>query len=62
MSFFNNGVRYPGADHVYVTYTTTGGLDTTTRCLHYYTGQNQGYELNLNQVATVTKVVWGPEC
>ncbi|MFC7912323.1 peptidase inhibitor family I36 protein [Streptomyces nigra] len=58
-SAFNNGVRFPGADHVDVTYTVDGG--TETACLHYNPGPG-AYKANAVAGTRVVKVVWRGEC
>ena len=58
-SAFNNGVRFPGADHVNVTYTVDGG--TETACLHYNPGPG-AYKANAVPGTRVVKVVWRGEC
>ncbi|MEU3983456.1 peptidase inhibitor family I36 protein [Streptomyces sp. NPDC026672] len=58
-SAFNNGVPFPGADHVDVTYTVSGGTETS--CLHYNPGPG-GYKVNAVAGTRVVKVVWRGEC
>lgn len=58
-SAFNNGIRFPGADHVGVTYTVEGG--TEIGCLHYNPGPGT-YKVNAVAGTRVVKVVWRGEC
>ncbi|MGI3204226.1 hypothetical protein ACRJ4W_50910 [Streptomyces sp. GLT-R25] len=59
-SVFNNGVAFPGADHVDVTYTSPGGGGETA-CLHYNPGPG-AYKVNAVAGVHITKVVWRGEC
>ncbi|MFI6277410.1 peptidase inhibitor family I36 protein [Streptomyces sp. NPDC050988] len=59
-SVFNNGVAFPGADHVDVTYTSPGGGGETA-CLHYNPGPG-AYKVNAAAGVHITKVVWRGEC
>ncbi|MEU3854846.1 peptidase inhibitor family I36 protein [Streptomyces sp. NPDC029554] len=58
-SAFNNGVPYPGADHVDMTYAVEGGTETV--CLHYNPGPG-AYKGNAAPGTRVVKVVWRGEC
>lgn len=58
-SIFNNGVRYPGADHVDVT-SYLGGQPSTD-CFHYNPGPGR-YKANAEPGLTITRVVWRGEC
>lgn len=58
-SIFNNGVRYPGADHVDVT-SYLGGQPSTD-CFHYNPGPGR-YKANAESGLTITRVVWRGEC
>lgn len=61
ISFFNNGYRFPGADHVSVTYGALWYTGVKTKCLHYNPGPGQ-YKMNLPQATYVLKIVWRGEC
>jgi Peptidase inhibitor family I36 len=59
-SFFNNGVRFPGADHVDITALYANGT-RHTQCVHY----NPGPGLYAGDVADATvleSVRWRGEC
>ncbi|MET9800115.1 hypothetical protein [Streptomyces sp. NPDC006368] len=58
-SVFNNGIPYPNADHVQLTWTYNGG--TWEECLHYNPGPG-AYSLDFAPGVTFTKVVWRGEC
>lgn len=58
-SAFNNGVRFPGADHVDMTYAVDGGTETV--CLHYNPGPG-AYKGNAAPGTRIVKVVWRGEC
>ncbi len=58
-SIFNNGVRFPGADHVDVT-SFLGGQPSTD-CFHYNPGPGR-YKANAEPGLTITRVVWRGEC
>ncbi|MFE7170044.1 peptidase inhibitor family I36 protein [Streptomyces sp. NPDC057616] len=58
-SAFNNGVRFPGADHVNMTYAVEGGTETV--CLHYNPGPGT-YKGNAAPGTRIVKVVWRGEC
>jgi hypothetical protein len=58
-SIFNNGVAYPGADHVDVT-SYLGGQPSTD-CFHYNPGPGK-YKANAEAGLTITRVVWRGEC
>ncbi|WSV27394.1 hypothetical protein OG331_07080 [Streptomyces sp. NBC_01017] len=58
-SIFNNGVVYPGADHVDVT-SFLGGQPSTD-CFHYNPGPGK-YKANAEPGLTITRVVWRGEC
>ncbi|MGC9540380.1 peptidase inhibitor family I36 protein [Streptomyces sp. UG1] len=59
-SAFNNGGRFPGADHVDVTYASPGGGGETA-CLHYNPGPG-AYKANAAPGTRIVKVVWRGEC
>lgn len=60
-SVFNNGIAYPNADHVQLTWTYNGG--TYEECLHYNPGPDPyPYKLSFAEGVAVTKVVWRGEC
>ncbi|MGW5861260.1 peptidase inhibitor family I36 protein [Streptomyces sp. NPDC055239] len=56
---FNNGVAYPGADHIQVTWTYGGS--TGSKCLHYNPGPGD-YQNVFSAGATLTSLVWRGEC
>ncbi|MFE2643564.1 MULTISPECIES: peptidase inhibitor family I36 protein [Streptomyces] len=58
-SIFNNGVAYPGADHVDVTSYLNG--QPSTDCFHYNPGPGR-YKANAEAGLTITRVVWRGEC
>jgi hypothetical protein len=58
-SVFNNGIPYPGADHVQLTWTYNGG--TWEECVHYNPGPGT-YKYDFEPGVTFTKVVWRGEC
>ncbi|MDF3140567.1 MULTISPECIES: peptidase inhibitor family I36 protein [unclassified Streptomyces] len=58
-SIFNNGVAFPGADHVDVT-SFLGGQPSTD-CFHYNPGPGR-YKANAEPGLTITRVVWRGEC
>jgi len=58
-SIFNNGVRFPGADHVDVS-SYLGGQPSTD-CFHYNPGPGK-YKANAEPGLTITRVVWRGEC
>ncbi|MFS8197492.1 peptidase inhibitor family I36 protein [Streptomyces sp. CWNU-52B] len=58
-SIFNNGVVFPGADHVDVT-SFVGGQPSTD-CFHYNPGPGR-YKANAEAGLTITRVVWRGEC
>jgi hypothetical protein len=58
-SAFNNGVRFPGADHVDMTYAVDGGGETV--CLHYNPGPGV-YKGNAAPGTRIVKVKWRGEC
>jgi peptidase inhibitor family I36 len=58
-SIFNNGVAFPGADHVDVT-SYLGGQPSTD-CFHYNPGPGK-YKANGEAGITITRVVWRGEC
>jgi hypothetical protein len=60
---FNNGYRYPGADHVDVTfYRAQDGSGPYTRCLHYYPGPGEYYMYTPNDPVEIVRVRWRGEC
>ncbi|GHH45494.1 peptidase inhibitor family I36 protein [Streptomyces candidus] len=60
-SAFNNGIPYPNADHVQLTWTYQGA--TYEQCLHYNPSPDPDhYKLNFAEGVTVTKAVWRGEC
>ncbi|GAA4798838.1 hypothetical protein [Streptomyces ziwulingensis] len=58
-SVFNNGIPFPEADHIQLTWTYNGG--TWEDCLHYNPGP-ETYKLDFAPGVTFTKVVWRGEC
>ncbi|WP_349636874.1 hypothetical protein [Streptomyces sp. 549] len=58
-SVFNNGVPYPGADHIQLTWTYNGS--TWTRCLHYNPGPGQ-YKINFTSGVVIKSARWRGEC
>ena len=58
-SIFNNGVAYPGADHVDVTSYLNG--QPSTDCFHYHPGPGR-YKANAEAGLRITRVVWRGEC
>jgi hypothetical protein len=58
-SVFNNGVPFPGADHVDLTYKFPGG-NFRVQCVHYNPGP--GHKVNFGEDVVITKVVWRGEC
>ncbi|MFI9102217.1 peptidase inhibitor family I36 protein [Streptomyces fildesensis] len=59
-SIFNNGVRYPGADHIQATWTFDG--KTWDRCLHYNPGPGEYAIRGFAPGVTITSLVWRGEC
>ncbi|MEU4328999.1 hypothetical protein [Nonomuraea dietziae] len=60
---FNNGYRYPGADHVDVTfYRAQDGSGPYTRCVHYYPGPGEYYIYTPNDPVEIVRVRWRGEC
>jgi hypothetical protein len=57
-SVYNNGVAFPGADHVYVRYFIGNLLGTL--CLHYNPGP--GHRFFFSPSARLVSATWGPEC
>ncbi|MFD7713833.1 hypothetical protein ACFV6E_21070 [Streptomyces sp. NPDC059785] len=57
-STFNNGYRYPGADHVQLGYTWVEWNYST--CIHYAPGPGE-YATNWAPI-TITSVTWRGEC
>jgi hypothetical protein len=63
-SVFNNGVPWPGADHVQLTYRLSSGPvqgSIRTRCIHYNPGPGQ-YKVNFDATQLILRVVWRGEC
>ena len=58
-SIFNNGVPWPGADHIQVYWTFNGS--SLSHCVHYNPGPGL-YKLNWDSPVTFTRVVWRGEC
>ncbi|MCS0606464.1 hypothetical protein NX794_35440 [Streptomyces sp. LP11] len=58
-SVFNNGIPYPNADHIELTWTYNGG--TYEQCMHYNPGPGD-YKLDFTEGVTFTKAVWRGEC
>lgn len=58
-SVFNNGVVYPGADHIQLTWTYNG--NTWSRCLHYNPGPGQ-YKINFVSGVVIKSATWRGEC
>jgi hypothetical protein len=59
-SYFNNGVRFPGADHVDV-YSSHEGSDDPPFCVHYNPGPGR-YSGNIGAGAFIMHVRWRGEC
>ncbi|MER5940410.1 peptidase inhibitor family I36 protein [Streptomyces sp. NPDC001928] len=59
LSIFNNGVRYPGADHIWWRATWSTG-QTSSGCLHYPPDAGNSFSLYGN--VTLNSAVWGGEC
>lgn len=59
LSIFNNGVRYPGADHIWWRATWSNG-QTASGCLHYPPDSGTSFVLYGN--VTLKSAVWGGEC
>lgn len=57
-STFNNGYRYPGADHVQLSWEYRG--NAFSGCFHYAPGPGQ-YAANWDNI-TITSVRWRGEC
>jgi hypothetical protein len=57
MVIINNGVRFPGADHIRFSVTAYG--DNITGCLHYPNDPNRDSFLG---PVTLHSAVWGGEC
>ncbi|MEG8274871.1 peptidase inhibitor family I36 protein [Streptomyces sp. AHA2] len=58
-SVFNNGVEFPGEDHIQLTWTYNGG--TYEDCLHYNPGPGD-YKWDFTSGVVFTKAVWRGEC
>jgi hypothetical protein len=56
---FNNGVRWPGADHVQVGWVWGDGTIQET-CVHYNPGP--GHKISFGAPVIVTRVFWRGEC
>jgi hypothetical protein len=61
LSVFNNGVRFPGADHVQLYYTYSGLPGTYSTCIHYNPGPGE-YKINFLAGHAFKTVVWRGEC
>lgn len=60
-SVFNNGVKFPGADHVQLDWVWFDGT-TSSRCLHYNPGPGV-FAVNFNPAPIrITRVRWRGEC
>ncbi|KIF70573.1 hypothetical protein HY68_21470 [Streptomyces sp. AcH 505] len=57
-SFFNNGVKFAGADHVQASWNYNGS--SWGNCFHYNPGPGE-YKADFDSI-TLTKVVWRGEC
>jgi hypothetical protein len=60
LTLFNNGVVYPGADHVSVD-VVTFTKERRTICLHYNPGPG-AYKVNVADGANIRQVTWRGEC
>ncbi|MFG3102256.1 hypothetical protein ACGFZL_17270 [Streptomyces sp. NPDC048182] len=58
-SVFNNGIPYPDADHIQLTWTYQGA--TYEQCLHYNPGPGT-YKLDFAEGVTFTRAKWRGEC
>ncbi|MFG3250303.1 hypothetical protein [Streptomyces sp. NPDC048187] len=58
-SVFNNGIPYPDADHIQLTWTYQGA--TYGQCLHYNPGPGT-YKLDFAEGVTFTSAKWRGEC
>ncbi|MCS0637539.1 peptidase inhibitor family I36 protein [Streptomyces sp. LP05-1] len=58
-SVFNNGIPYPNADHIQLTYTYQG--HTYEQCVHYNPGPGD-YKMNFAEGVTFTRATWRGEC
>lgn len=58
-SVFNNGNRYPGADHISLTWTYNSR--TWTDCFHYNPGPGK-YKANFVDGVVFKKATWRGEC
>lgn len=56
---FNNGMPYPGADHIEATWVWEG--KTWSRCLHYNPGPGE-YKLTFPLGVLLTSLKWRGEC
>lgn len=56
---FNNGVRWPGADHVQVGWVWGDGTVQET-CVHYNPGP--GHKISFGAPVIITRVFWRGEC
>ncbi|MFE5486194.1 peptidase inhibitor family I36 protein [Streptomyces sp. NPDC056527] len=62
LSIRNNGVRDPGADHIWWKATYASG-QTVSGCLHYpENGSTAGTSIVLNGAVTLNYARWGGEC
>ncbi|MDH2392546.1 peptidase inhibitor family I36 protein [Streptomyces sp. HNM0663] len=59
LSIFNNGVRYPGADHIWWKVTWSNG-QTASGCLHY--PPDSGNSITVSGSVTLNHAKWGGEC
>ncbi|MFK4116976.1 peptidase inhibitor family I36 protein [Streptomyces longwoodensis] len=58
-SVFNNGIPYPNADHIQLTWTYQG--NTYEQCVHYNPGPGE-YKFDFYEGVTFTKATWRGEC
>ncbi|MGV9255625.1 peptidase inhibitor family I36 protein [Streptomyces sp. NPDC003697] len=59
ISIMNNGIAWPGADHIWYKATWSNGGATTSGCLHYPPGGNK---VRLTGPITLNWAKWGGEC
>lgn len=69
VGIFNNGNRYPGADHIYFKGFSRSSLTSLPKpvsgCLHYYQGNpdtSERYAVVFTQSTWITEMKWGGEC
>ncbi|MGW0705455.1 peptidase inhibitor family I36 protein [Streptomyces sp. NPDC002643] len=55
----NNGVAWPGADHIYVNFTRQSDGRVFNICLHYPPDTNR---LSIAAAGTINSATWGGEC